>query len=52
MNFSNFDARTKGSRVIPEDRLRYLRALEEELRIARAARKAARLAGPGRKATA
>lgn len=52
MNFSNFDARTRGSRVIPEERLRYLRALEQEVRRARAARKAARLADPGRKPTA
>lgn len=45
MVYSNFDTRTKGVRAIPEDRLRFLRKLEEQVRRERAARKLARAAG-------
>ncbi len=39
MVYSNFDSRAKGARAIPDERLRFLRQLEEKLRGERRSRK-------------
>lgn len=50
MVISNFDSRTKGKRSLPEDRLQFLRDLEEQVRRERLARKVAKLARPAKAA--
>jgi hypothetical protein len=46
MTISNFDSRTKGKRLLPEDRFQFLRALEEQVRRERLARKRPRPSRP------
>jgi hypothetical protein len=50
MTISNFDSRTKGKRPLPEDRFRFLCALEEQVRLERLARKLARMGRTGKAA--